>query len=1595
MRFQRKAVLIIIGFLYLILGFGQMLFADITGTVMLCDSSWNDIVRVTYPFNSSQIYVEVRDPDRNLDPRGLDTLGVVFTSESEQDFEYVILEEEPHLRNSGIFRGSIEVDAETFMFARPTEEEVSLELIRLREGFTSIEENIPPAMKEKWIQGEAYANVIRRLHESTPPPPRVRYLELDEEGILEIFSGEMVVCSYTDPENYWGNEVIIADSAIFGGYSGDVSGQTWTVENSPYLITGHVYTTTSGLTIEAGVHVQFTGNYSFSDANSPQIIGAVGDSVYFEGHEMYRSRGVAWSWTFSFSGDDGIIDKAVFVDNFYVLTSSGMLTTNSRFTNTFGNIGFSCTISNCVFTDNYRSLDMYGVSLSGCTFTENEIYGIRALRNSEVSNCVLDNNVLYGMYCFQSTYDTIRIDNSSFIGNGLNGICVNTSFSRYTIQNCEIYNSQGNFDVYNATLMDMDMRFNDWGETTTAEMNRGDNPQDISRILDRYNLEWLGFVDYAGYVGRDYEGITASVMLTDSEWNDIGNKYPIDTEEIFVEIWDPDRNIDENNEDTLGVIFSSDSEQDFEYIILTETLDNSDIFHGSIPLDTDIFMFARPGEEDIANEVSRLRIEKPFLAEEYLEAEAFQNVQKKLIDSSLITPLARTFELDEEGILEIYEGETAVCTYLDHLNNWDEEEEVVDGALVGGGLSGDVSGQVWTVENSPYDLVGDIYSSNNDWDERLTIEAGVHVRYTGNFLFGGMVEMNGEENDSIYVGAHPQISTDLQYFWSALAGDEVINHTVFQGTNPYQGFTVVLMRYAGMDSLFVSNCRFSDLEQISIDGKLSNSLIDGCFKVGGLNLTNCIVSRGKYYGVGLLNGNLLDCTISGSRYSGVYSFASKVSGCDIFENGEHGVHMVTQAPDLVNCETIDCRIYDNSLHGIFVAGEPGVNIKINNCELYNNESGIDVCNDMSQDVDASYNYWGEETTEEMNDGDNPQDIGAIWDNYDDNRMGFVNYAHYVGSDFEGHSSFITLTNGAWEDIGFAYPFETDNIYVEVQDIDRNGNPGLIDTLGVVFSSESEEDFEYLILEETGTNSGIFHGSIEVDAETFMFAHPTEPEIEKELVRLRNELYKESLKPSSDDNLYSTNPFLVADGSAENNSSVKKTQECDVIEKMLRQKAYSKVMQRIVESSQDIKRQNELDELGVLEIFDGEKVTCTYIDQLNDWDEEEEISDSAFFGGISGYVDDQIWTVENSPYIIVGGVFTMYGTLTIEAGVHVQFAGSFSIQSYGGLVVEGELEDSVYFEAHEAVENDPLNSLWSVYANSGNGDTEINFAVFQGGNMIRFDNQASVTNCSVSGSGWVEFSNNSSVSNCVFSDNEGGVSLRDSDMSACVITGNAGGFGGSGNCNVDSCIIAENGAGVGIGVYDHTSQFTINSCSIIDNWDNGIMLAGIQTDRIAVVIRNSELYDNVGYDIYNGFPQDILYTSPKHIDARYNWWGEATTLEMEDGDNPKNISRIYDNYDYEWSGDVYYSDYLLEPPASPPDHYFQPVEGEETYSIVVTVAMIDDVPLVAGDEIGVFDYYPDEDGELVCVGAAIIEEEHDWEEDNITVHAIRRFDEDDI
>ena len=50
-------------------------------------------------------------------------------------------------------------------------------------------------------------------------------------------------------------------------------------------------------------------------------------------------------------------------------------------------------------------------------------------------------------------------------------------------------------------------------------------------------------------------------------------------------------------------------------------------------------------------------------------------------------------------------------------------------------------------------------------------------------------------------------------------------------------------------------------------------------------------------------------------------------------------------------------------------------------------------------------------------------------------------------------------------------------------------------------------------------------------------------------------------------------------------------------------------------------------------------------------------------------------------------------------------------------------------------------------------------------------------------------------------------------------------------------------------------------------------------------------------------------SVNSVNARYNWWGDAVTAEMDTGGNPKNIGRIYDVYDNSSYGTVDYAGWL--------------------------------------------------------------------------------------
>ncbi|PRO69903.1 FG-GAP-like repeat-containing protein, partial [Alteromonas gracilis] len=111
-------------------------------------------------------------------------------------------------------------------------------------------------------------------------------------------------------------------------------------------------------------------------------------------------------------------------------------------------------------------------------------------------------------------------------------------------------------------------------------------------------------------------------------------------------------------------------------------------------------------------------------------------------------------------------------------------------------------------------------------------------------------------------------------------------------------------------------------------------------------------------------------------------------------------------------------------------------------------------------------------------------------------------------------------------------------------------------------------------------------------------------------------------------------------------------------------------------------------------------------------------------------------------------------------------------------------------------------------------------------------------------------------------------------------------------------IEGNGAGVFISYYENNGSeaFEISGNSIINNDDYGISLHNYANP----VINGNDIYGNGGYALEN-------HTS-YGINAKNNWWGEEDTAEMNEGDNPKALSFIYDGNTDSSVGKVNYSNW---------------------------------------------------------------------------------------
>ena len=304
------------------------------------------------------------------------------------------------------------------------------------------------------------------------------------------------------------------------------------------------------------------------------------------------------------------------------------------------------------------------------------------------------------------------------------GVSIN-GYSQVVMNYNNIYNNGGKGVINNidkAIIAQQNAKYNYWGDSTTAEMNLGSNPKNISKIYDEYDNSAKGFVNYGGYLNAAHpNGIPTStttagtIDFVDRLGVSVLNYAQTDT--LRLSIADADRNISATTVDTVSVRVRSDKETTSEKITLTESGANTGIF----------------------------------------KANVFFNSTSAVVNN--------------DGILQVNRGDKLVATYLDPADDFGNTTVFSANSFYGmttvpsGSLSANTT---WTKANSPYFLTGDITVPDA---VTLTIDPGVVVRFKaitddlssgvdGNRIeirVSGTLKANGTATDSIFFMSNGQV----------------------------------------------------------------------------------------------------------------------------------------------------------------------------------------------------------------------------------------------------------------------------------------------------------------------------------------------------------------------------------------------------------------------------------------------------------------------------------------------------------------------------------------------------------------------------------------------------------------------------------------------------------------------------------------------------------------------------------------------------------------------------------------------------------------------------------------------------------------------
>ena len=304
-----------------------------------------------------------------------------------------------------------------------------------------------------------------------------------------------------------GIQTNFAQTTVSGGI---YSSTTWTVANSPYLITGPIVVFPGNtLTIEPGVTIKVQANinqttgisdnyleirgnlvaigtpnapiiFTTDSLNSPNYVPVYTPYEQWYGIIIKSIQGATASFNYvtidhSAYGIDNQNDSSplllslkgcTFSNNTWGINMSGTLELDScSFINNYytlkGDPAFSLTAVNCTFNDNETAIPYYGAgsNFENCTFNGNK-YAIQNSAGGNVNNCTFASNE----YAFYNVYGNFSITNCTFTNNTTALLLIeNSSISdcQFTgnglgigigggmlVQNCEINNNQIGIKTY-------------------------------------------------------------------------------------------------------------------------------------------------------------------------------------------------------------------------------------------------------------------------------------------------------------------------------------------------------------------------------------------------------------------------------------------------------------------------------------------------------------------------------------------------------------------------------------------------------------------------------------------------------------------------------------------------------------------------------------------------------------------------------------------------------------------------------------------------------------------------------------------------------------------------------------------------------------------------------------------------------------------------------------------------------------------------------------------------------------------------------------------------------------------------------------------